>query len=102
MNKSSLQKSLLSPKTRQARLLLFAGTDVFDAILLTAQRLESSRVVSGLSTKLAVDEQAQNSPVTLGKGFLTQARLTMEIIGADGRRHDILWSPRTPPPVPAM
>jgi hypothetical protein len=40
-------------------LLLAAGTDVFDTIMLTAQALGSARIVCGLSNKLSSDEQAK-------------------------------------------
>lgn len=40
-------------------LLVVPATDVFDAIVVTAQRLESSRIVCGLSNKLTPDEQAK-------------------------------------------
>src|SRR6266568_1631584 len=40
-------------------LLVVPATDVFDSIVVTAQRLESSRIVCGLSNKLSPDEQAK-------------------------------------------
>src|ERR1035437_9415910 len=40
-------------------LLVVPATDVFEAIILTAQRLDSSRVICGLSNKLTADEQAK-------------------------------------------
>jgi hypothetical protein len=40
-------------------LLVVPATDVFEAIMVTAQRLDSSRVVCGLSNKLTSDEQAK-------------------------------------------
>ncbi|MFZ0298710.1 MAG: APC family permease, partial [Candidatus Sulfotelmatobacter sp.] len=40
-------------------LLVVPATDVFDAIMVTAQRLDSARVVCGLSNKLTADEQAK-------------------------------------------
>src|SRR6202451_4666403 len=40
-------------------LLVVPATDVFDAIMVTAQRLDSARVVCGLSNKLTSDEQAK-------------------------------------------
>src|SRR5205807_9946708 len=39
-------------------LLVVPATDVFEAIMVTAQRLDSSRVVCGLSHKLTSDDQA--------------------------------------------
>ena len=40
-------------------LLVVPATDVFEAIMVTAQRLDSARVVCGLSNKLTADEQAK-------------------------------------------
>src|SRR5437667_14224 len=40
-------------------LLVVPATDVFDSIVVTAQRLESSRIVCGLSNKLTPDQQAK-------------------------------------------
>ncbi len=40
-------------------LLVVPATDVFEAIMVTAQRLASSRIVCGLSNKLTADEQAK-------------------------------------------
>jgi hypothetical protein len=40
-------------------LLVVPASDVFDAIVVTAHRLESSRIVCGLSNKLSPDEQAK-------------------------------------------
>src|ERR1700741_1353468 len=39
-------------------LLVVPATDVFEAIMVTAQRLDSARVICGLSNKLTSDEQA--------------------------------------------
>lgn len=58
------------------------GTDVFDAILLTAQRLESLQVVSGQSTKLTSAEQATATGDAWERLPQPKPRLTMEIIGA--------------------
>ena len=40
-------------------LLVVPATDVFEAIMVTAQRLDSTRVICGLSNKLTADEQAR-------------------------------------------
>ena len=40
-------------------LLVVPATDVFEAIMVTAQRLDSVRVICGLSNKLSADEQAK-------------------------------------------
>ena len=76
-------------------LLVVPGTDVFDAIMLSAQRLASSRVVSGLSTKLSADEQAKLTGDAWERLPEPKPRLTMEIIGTNGR-HEYPLGPHEP------
>lgn len=94
--------ALAEKQGKRVSLLVVPGTDVFDAIMLTAQRLESSRVVSGLSTKLAADEQAKLTGDAWERLPEPKPRLTMEIIGADGRRHEYPLGPHEPASVRAM
>ena len=54
-------------------LLVVPATDVFEAIVVTAQRLDSSRIVCGLSNKLTADEQAKLHGRRLGTSARTQA-----------------------------
>jgi hypothetical protein len=88
--------ALAEKQGKRVSLLVVPGTDVFDAIMLTAQRLESSRVVSGLSTKLAADEQAKLTGDAWERLPEPKPRLTMEIMGADGRRHEYPLGPHEP------
>jgi len=88
--------ALAEKQGKRVSLLVVPGTDVFDAIMLTAQRLESSRVVSGLSTKLTADEQAKRTGDAWERLPEPKPRLTMEIIGADGRRHEYPLGPHEP------
>ena len=88
--------SLAEKQGKRVSLLVVPGTDVFDAILLTAQRLESSRVVSGLSTKLTADEQAKQTGDAWERLPEPKPRLVMEIIGSDGRRHEYPLGPHEP------
>ena len=50
-------------------LLVVPATNVFDAIVVTAQRLDSSKIACGLSNKLTADEQAKLTGMR-GSGFL--------------------------------
>ena len=88
--------ALAEKQGKKVSLLVVPGTDVFDAILMTAQRLESSRVVSGLSTKLSADQQAKLTGDAWEKLPEPKPRLTMEIIGANGRRHEYPLGPHEP------
>jgi amino acid transporter len=88
--------ALAEKQGKRVSLLVVPGTDVFDAILMTAQRLDSSRVVSGLSTKLTADEQAKLTGDAWERLPEPKPRLIMEIIGADGRRHEYPLGPHEP------
>ena len=71
-------------------LLVVPGTDVFEAIMVTAQRLDSSRIVCGLSNKLTADEQGKLTGDAWERLPEPRPRLTLE--GLRTRRH----SPRVP------
>src|SRR5437016_1518113 len=76
-------------------LLVVPATDVFEAIMVTAQRLDSSRVVCGLSNKLSADEQAKLTGDSWERLPEPRPRLTLEVIGPDGIREYAL-GPHTP------
>ncbi len=77
-------------------LLVVPGADVFDAIMLTAQRLESSKLVCGLSTKLTADEQARLTGDAWERLPEPKPRLILEIISPGGSRKEYLLGPHTP------
>ncbi len=77
-------------------LLVVPGADVFDAIMLTAQRLESVKLVCGLSTKLTSDEQAKLTGDAWERLPEPKPRLTLEIIAPDSSRKEYLLGPHTP------
>jgi len=87
--------ALAEKQGKRVFLLVVPGTDVFDAIMLSAQRLASSRVVSGLSTKLSADEQAKLTGDAWERLPEPKPRLTMEIIGTNGR-HEYPLGPHEP------
>src|SRR5256885_5909146 len=60
-------------------LLVVPATDVFDSIIGTAQRLESSRIVCGLSNKLSPDQQAKLTGDAWARLPDPKPRLVMEI-----------------------
>ena len=76
-------------------LLVVPATDVFEAIMVTAQRLGSSRVVCGLSNKLSADEQAKLTGDAWERLPEPRPRLTLAVIGPDGIREYAL-GPHTP------
>ncbi len=80
---------------KPSHLLVVPATDVFEAIMITAQRLGSSRVVCGLSNKLSADEQAKLTGDAWERLPEPRPRLTLEVVGPDGVREYAL-GPHTP------
>ncbi len=77
-------------------LLVVPGTDVFDTIMMTAQRLDATKLVCGLSTKLTADEQAKLIGDAWERLPEPKPRLTLEIISPDGSRKEYFLGPHTP------
>ena len=77
-------------------LLVVPATDVFEAIMVTAQRLDSSRVVCGLSNKLTADEQAKLTGDAWERLPEPRPRLTLEVCAPDGSIREYLLGPHTP------
>ncbi|HZQ69158.1 MAG TPA: APC family permease [Terriglobales bacterium] len=81
---------------KPVKLLVVPGTNVFDAAMMTAQRLESSSVVSGLSTKLSEDEQAKYTGDAWERLPDPKPRLQLEITRPDGGHHKYFLGPHEP------
>jgi hypothetical protein len=77
-------------------LLVVPATNVFDAIVVTAQRLESSRIVSGLSNKLSPDEQAKLTGDAWERLPEPKPRLVMEVRMPNGVSREYYLGPHTP------
>jgi amino acid transporter len=77
-------------------LLVVPATDVFEAIMVTAQRLDSSRVICGLSNKLTSDEQAKLSGDAWERLSEPRPRLTLEVCAPDGSVREYSLGPHTP------
>ena len=77
-------------------LLVVPATDVFEAIMVTAQRIASSRVVCGLSNKLTADEQAKLTGDAWERLPVPRPRLTMEVCAPDGSIREYSLGPHTP------
>src|SRR5437667_3441341 len=77
-------------------LLVVPATDVFDSIVVTAQRLESSRVVCGLSNKLTPDEQAKLTGDAWERLPEPKPRLVMEVRLPNGVAREYYLGPHTP------
>src|SRR5579863_5026893 len=77
-------------------LLVVPATDVFEAIMVTAQRLDSSRVICGLSNKLTSDEQAKLTGDAWERLPEPRPRLTLEVCAPDGTIREYALGPHTP------
>src|SRR6202142_2219423 len=77
-------------------LLVVPATDVFEAIMVTAQRLDSSRVICGLSNKLNADEQAKLTGDAWERLPEPRPRLTLEVHAPNGTVREYPLGPHTP------
>jgi len=77
-------------------LLVVPATDVFEAIMVTAQRLDSSRVVCGLSNKLTADEQAKLTGDAWERLPEPRPRLMLEVLAPDGTVREYSLGPHAP------
>src|SRR5579863_1469241 len=77
-------------------LLVVPATDVFEAIMVTAQRLDSARVICGLSNKLTADEQAKLTGDAWERLPEPRPRLTLEVCAPDGAIREYALGPHTP------
>ncbi len=77
-------------------LLVVPATDVFEAIMVTAQRLDSSRVICGLSNKLTADEQAKLTGDAWERLPEPRPRMTLEVCAPDGAIREFSLGPHAP------
>src|SRR5215467_10033203 len=77
-------------------LLVVPANDVFDSIVVTAQRLETSRLVCGLSNKLSPDEQAKLTGDAWERLPDPKPRLVMEVRMPNGVSREYYLGPHTP------
>ena len=81
---------------KHVSLLVAPTNDVFDAIVATAQRLRTSRIVCGLSNKLSADQQAKLTGDAWERLPEPRPRLKMEVVAPDGHRWQFELGPHTP------
>jgi hypothetical protein len=77
-------------------LLVVPAGNVFEGIVLTAQRLDSSRIVCGLSNKLTSDEQAKLTGDAWERLPEPRPRLTLEVHEANGKIREYPLGPHAP------
>ena len=88
--------SVAEKEGKPISLLVVPATDVFEAIMVTAQRLESSRVICGLSNKLTADEQAKLTGDAWERMPEPRPRLCLEVAAPDGTVREYTIGPHTP------
>ncbi|MGA3209793.1 MAG: APC family permease [Terriglobales bacterium] len=81
---------------KPVRLLVVPSTNVFDSFLVAAQRLESSRIVCGLSNKLTADEQAKLAGDAWERLPEPRPNIVLEIVVPDGTSKEYLLGPHAP------
>jgi hypothetical protein len=77
-------------------LLVAAGSDVFDVILLTAQSLRSSVIVCGVSNRLLPDQQAKLTGDAWERLPEPRQGMKLEVIGASGETWSYNLGPHSP------
>ncbi len=77
-------------------LLVVPGKDVFQSIIVTAQRLQSSTIVVGYSAKLSSEEQAKLTGDAWEGLPDPRPRLTLEVLQPDGSVQVYYLGPHTP------
>ena len=77
-------------------LLVVPATNVFEAIVVTAQRLDSSKIVCGVSNKLTADEQARLTGDAWERLPEPRPRLDLAVVFPDGRYNSYSLGPHTP------
>jgi len=81
---------------KHVSLLVTPTNDVFEAIVATAQRLESSLMVCGMSNKLSPEEQAKLTGDAWERLPEPKPRMRMEVVAPDGRKWEYVLGPHAP------
>jgi amino acid transporter len=88
--------SVAEKEGKPVSLLVVPATDVFEGIMVTAQRLDSSRIVCGLSNKLTADEQGKLTGDAWERLPEPRPRLTLEVHLPDATIREYTLGPHTP------
>lgn len=76
---------------KSVKLVLVAATDVWDAVLRSAQALESSDIVLGLSSKMSAAEEARMAGLAWERLPLPRPRLTLEVRSPSGGKEYVAY-----------
>lgn len=85
--------SVAEREGKHVSLVVVPTNDVFEGIVATAQRLNSTIVVCGLSRKLTADEQGKLAGDAWERLPEPRPRLTRVVAGTDGTRHEYQLGP---------
>ncbi|PSH04325.1 MAG: APC family permease [Acidobacteria bacterium] len=81
---------------KHVSLMVVPSANVFDAIVQTAVRLESSRIVCGLSNRLTLDEQGKRTGDAWERLPEPRPNLSLEICSPDHTTQEFYLGPHTP------
>ena len=87
---------LAEKEGKHVALMVVPSANVFDAILQTGSRLESSRVVCGLSNRLTLDEQGKLTGDAWERLPEPRPNVVLEIISPDQTVQEYFLGPHTP------
>jgi len=88
--------SVAEKEGKPVSLLIVPGSNVFDTILLTAQQLQSSVVVTGFSEKLSPDQQGKLTGDAWERLPEPKPRLVLQVVGNDGTTLEYRLGPHAP------
>jgi amino acid transporter len=88
--------SVAEKEGKPVSLLVVPATEIFEAIVVTAQRVGSSRIVCGLSNKLSADEQAKLTGDAWERLPEPRPRLILEVHSPDGSIREYPLGPHSP------
>lgn len=88
--------SVAEKEGKPVHLLVVPGTNVFDTIVATAQRLQSSLIVSGLSQQLTADEQGKFTGDAWERLPEPHPSMSLEIVSPSGDIRKYELGPHTP------
>ena len=88
--------NLAEKEGKHVSLLVAPTNDVFESIMVTAQRLGSMQVVCGLSNKLSPEEQGKLTGDAWEHLSDPKPRLRMDVVAPDGRKWEYILGPHAP------
>jgi len=88
--------NLAEKEGKHVSLLVAPTNDVFESIMVTAQRLGSMQVVCGLSNKLSPEEQGKLTGDAWERLSDPKPRLRMDVVAPDGRKWEYILGPHAP------